>query len=150
MATLVEEARHKLQSTVKERTEFAASFTEFAKTRSDVQGLAPEMMRVAQENDALINGILTDPNVRNPHDQVFRFLYNEARDRAGDTLATAANRAAAEQQEADRQAKTTAHVGSNATTSQTKPKTGVDAFKAAFREVLFDDPTSIRSGLTTE
>lgn len=128
---------------------FEREFLTFGRDKDDFEQVAPAMLQVAQENNALINQLLAsdDPGTRQ---QGYNFLYREARDRVGDTLAQAATTAATTAAEAARTAKTQATVGSASTSSQSKPQTKVEEFKAGFREILFNDDTSIARGLTRD
>lgn len=125
---------------------FERDFAVFAQDKTDINNVAPEMLRVAQENEAVVSSLLgnEDPAVRQ---QAFQFLYTTARGRIGDTLTQAAHEADTAAQEAAAAAKTAATVGSASTASQAKPMSKVDQAKAEFREILFDDRTSIQKGL---
>lgn len=124
------------------------ALTEFSEGKPDMQQVAPEMLKVAEQSPTVVALLAQDdPQVRA---EVLDYLYTKARARIGDTLATAKQNADAQAQDEARQAKQQATVGSSATGSQAKPKSKQDTFMDEFRKVLFDDSTSIRSGLTTD
>lgn len=125
---------------------FQREFLSFGRGKNDFEQVAPAMLQVAQENSALINTLLSSDNP-NERQQGYNYLYREARDRVGDTLAQAADQVATEQQQAARDAKTQATVGSASSQSQAKPQTNLEKAKEEFRAILFDDSTSIQRGL---
>lgn len=133
----------------RQRTTFERDFRTFSQGKDDIASVTPEMLRVAQEYENVVSPLLASPDPQT-RQQAFEFLYTQARGRVGDTLAKAAQEAAAGQQQAAREAKQKATVGSPSTQSQATTPTPVDAFKAEFRKVLFDDPTSIQKGLTRD
>lgn len=121
---------------------------EFAADKPDLGAVFPEMMKVAESSGQILG--LLESNDPQTKVEVLDYLYTKARGRLGDTLAAAQQQAADETQQAARQAKTQATVGNPVTASQAKPKTPQDGFRDEFRKILFDDSTSIRSGLTSE
>lgn len=129
-----------------EQAEFTQEFAEFAAARPDVQQLAPTMMQVAQDQGEDLQKRWSEGGVRG-RAAIMKELYYEARDRVGDTLATAAATAATQAAEAAHTAKTQATVGSPSTQSQAKTLTKNQQIKAELREILFDNPTSIARGL---
>lgn len=126
--------------------EMEQAMAEFATDKPDMAAVAPEMLKVAEESPRILQLLQDrDPKVRV---EVLDYLYTKARGRVSDTL-TAAKQQADEQAQAEaREAKTQATVGASATAAQ--PKTERDKWRDEFRKVLFDDATSIRSGLTAE
>lgn len=128
------------------------AFASYESKNPDARRLAAEMFQVAEQAPRLL-GVLQgdDPEAM---EEVFDYLYTKAekavRGRDSDTLETARATKAAEQKQQAQTAKENAAVGSASSTPDQAQKSPKEQWRDDFRTLLFDDSTSIRSGLTTD